>query len=99
MNLGVVGVIENMSWFTCEHGDRYALFGDGGGQELADDLEVPLLGQVPLVPELRAGGDAGMPIVVARPDDPASVAFREIARQLDEDLAPKRIYRTELKIV
>jgi ATP-binding protein involved in chromosome partitioning len=99
VNLGVVGVIENMSWFTCEHGDRYALFGDGGGQELADDLEVPLLGQIPLVPELRAGGDAGMPIVVARPDDDASVAFREIARQLDEDLAPKRIYRTELKIV
>jgi ATP-binding protein involved in chromosome partitioning len=99
VNLGVVGVIENMSWFTCEHGDRYALFGEGGGQELADDLEVPLLAQVPLVPELRAGGDAGMPIVVARPDDDASVAFREIARQLDEDLAPKRIYRTELKIV
>ncbi|MET1001617.1 MAG: Mrp/NBP35 family ATP-binding protein [Acidimicrobiia bacterium] len=99
VNLGVVGVIENMSWFTCEHGDRYALFGAGGGQELADDLEVPLLGQIPLVPELRAGGDAGMPIVVARPDDDASVAFREIARQLDEDLAPKRIYRTELKIV
>ena len=72
-------MIENMSWFTCDDGERYELFGEGGGQELADDLDVPLLGQVPLVPELRAGGDAGMPIVVARPDDAASVAFREIA--------------------
>ena len=99
VNLGVVGVIENMSWFECDHGERYALFGEGGGRELADDLEVPLLGQVPLVPELRAGGDAGRPIVVAYPDDPASVAFRAIAEQLDEELAPKRIYRTELKIM
>ena len=78
---------------------RYELFGEGGGQELADDLEVPLLGQVPLVPELRAGGDAGEPIVVAHPDDPASVAFRSIAERLDVELAPKRIYRTELKIM
>ena len=99
VNLGVVGVIENMSWFECDHGERYELFGEGGGQELADDLEVPLLGQVPLVPELRAGGDAGRPIVVAHPDDPASVAFRAIAERLDDELAPKRIYRTELKIM
>jgi len=99
VNLGVVGVIENMSWFDCDHGQRYELFGEGGGQALADDLEVPLLGQVPLVPELRAGGDAGEPIVVARPDDPASVAFRTIAERLDVELAPKRIYRTELKIM
>ncbi|MGH8978858.1 MAG: Mrp/NBP35 family ATP-binding protein [Acidimicrobiia bacterium] len=99
VNLGVVGVIENMSWFECDHGERYDLFGAGGGQALADDLEVPLLGQVPLVPELRAGGDSGEPIVVARPDDPASVAFRAIADRLDVELAPKRIYRTELKIM
>jgi ATP-binding protein involved in chromosome partitioning len=98
VNLGVVGVIENMSWFDCDHGERYPLFGSGGGRALAEDLGVPLLGQVPLVPELRAGGDAGRPIVVAHPEDPASVAFRSIATQLDEELAPKRIYRTELKI-
>jgi ATP-binding protein involved in chromosome partitioning len=98
VNLGIVGVIENMSWFECDHGDRYELFGAGGGRELADDLQVPLLGQVPLVPELREGGDAGRPIVVAHPDDPAAVVFRDIATKLDEELAPKRIYRTELKI-
>jgi ATP-binding protein involved in chromosome partitioning len=99
VNLGVIGVIENMSWFQCDHGQRYELFGEGGGQLLADDLGVPLLGQVPLVPELRAGGDAGEPIVVAHPDDPAAVAFASIAERLDVELAPKRIYRTELKIV
>ncbi|MGQ0825310.1 MAG: Mrp/NBP35 family ATP-binding protein [Actinomycetota bacterium] len=99
VNLDVIGVIENMSWFRCEHGTEYPLFGEGGGAELASDLEVPLLGRVPLVPELRAGGDAGEPIVVANPTDEASVAFRAIAECLDVELAPKRIYRTELKIV
>ena len=89
-----------MSWFRVRpRRARTALFGEGGGQELADELEVPLLGQVPLVPELRAGGDDGRPIVVAHPDDEASVAFRSIAERLDVELAPKRIYRTELKIV
>jgi ATP-binding protein involved in chromosome partitioning len=99
VNLSVVGVIENMSWFECEHGTQYRLFGEGGGQELADQLDVPLLGQVPLVPELRAGGDEGEPIVVARPDDPASKAFAAMAERLDVEMAPKRIYRTQLKIV
>ena len=99
VNLQVMGVIENMSWFRCDHDTIYNLFGEGGGQELADQLEVPLLGQVPLVPELRAGGDDGHPIVVANPDDEASVAFRAIAERIDVELAPKRRYRTELKIV
>jgi ATP-binding protein involved in chromosome partitioning len=99
VNLQVVGVIENMSWFLCDHGSEYRLFGEGGGKELADQLEVPLLGQVPLVPELRAGADCGEPIVVTHPDDPASRVFGAIAERLDVELAPKRIYRTELKIV
>jgi ATP-binding protein involved in chromosome partitioning len=99
VNLSVVGVIENMSWFRCEHGEAYRLFGEGGGTQLAHDLDVPLLGQVPLVPELRAGGDDGHPIVVAEPDDEASVVFRSIAERIDVELAPKRVYRPELKIV
>ncbi|MDP9334187.1 MAG: Mrp/NBP35 family ATP-binding protein [Actinomycetota bacterium] len=99
VNLQVVGVIENMSWFLCDHGSEYRLFGEGGGKELADQLEVPLLGQVPLVPELRAGADCGEPIVVTHPDDPASRVFGAIAERLDVELAPKRIYRTQLKIV
>ena len=64
----VIGVIENMSWFTGDDGKRYELFGAGGGEELADELGVPLLGQLPLVPALREGGDDGRPIVVADPD-------------------------------
>ena len=99
VNLQVVGVIENMSWFRCDHDTVYPLFGEGGGAELAEQLEVPLLGQVPLVPELRAGGDDGRPIVAAHPDDEAAQAFRAIAERIDVELAPKRRYRTELKIV
>jgi ATP-binding protein involved in chromosome partitioning len=99
VNLQVMGVIENMSWFRCDHDTEYRLFGEGGGQELADQLDVPLLGQVPLVPQMREGGDDGHPIVVANPQDEASVAFRSIAERIDVELAPKRRYRTELKIV
>ena len=76
VRLEVQGVIENMSWFTGDDGRRYEIFGAGGGGELAEPLEVPLLGQVPLVPELREGGDNGRPIVVdrsrrARPPGPS----------------------------
>ena len=98
VELDVIGVIENMSWFVGDDGKRYELFGSGGGEELAATLGVPLLGQVPLVPELREGGDVGRPIVVAKPDDEASQAFRTIAERLDTDLAPKRIYRPELRL-
>ena len=99
VNLEVMGVIENMSWFRCDHGTSYTLFGEGGGRELADQLDVPLLGQVPLVPELRAGGDEGRPIVAVDPENEASKVFASIAERIEVELAPKRIYRTELKIV
>ena len=99
VNLTVTGVIENMSWFRGDDGKAYEIFGRGGGQELADALGVPLLGQIPLVPDLREGGDVGRPIVVEDPANEASQAFTEIARRLYEDLAPKRVYRKELRIV
>ena len=99
VNLTVTGVIENMSWFRGDDGKAYEIFGSGGGRELADALGVPLLGQVPLVPELREGGDVGQPIMAAQPDSEASKVFAEIARRLYEDLAPKRVYRKELRIV
>jgi ATP-binding protein involved in chromosome partitioning len=98
VNLSVIGVVENMSWFRGDDGKAYEIFGAGGGAELADDLGVPLLGRVPLVPALREGGDEGDPIVVARPDDEASTAFRAIAEQLDTVLAPTRRHRPELRI-
>jgi ATP-binding protein involved in chromosome partitioning len=99
VNLSIVGVIENMSWFRADDGTAYAIFGEGGGEELATDLGVPLLGRIPLVPALREGGDEGRPIVVTDPHGEAATAFIEIAERLETDLAPKRVYRTELKIV
>jgi ATP-binding protein involved in chromosome partitioning len=99
VQLSVKGVIENMSWFTGDDGKRYELFGAGGGQELAQVLEVPLLGRVPLVPALRAGGDAGQPIVVSDSGSEAAGAFAEIARRIDEELAPTRRGHRELKII
>ncbi|HEX2738747.1 MAG TPA: P-loop NTPase, partial [Acidimicrobiia bacterium] len=98
VELDVIGVIENMSWFRGDDGKTYEIFGRGGGQELAASIGVPLLGQVPLVPELREGGDAGRPIIVAAPDDDASVVFRSIAERVDVELAPTKVFRSELKI-
>jgi ATP-binding protein involved in chromosome partitioning len=98
VDLDVIGVIENMSWFRGDDGTRYELFGAGGGEELASQLGVPLLAQIPLVPALREGGDDGHPITVAHPDDEAAVAFRAVAERLETELTPKRIYRPELKI-
>jgi ATP-binding protein involved in chromosome partitioning len=82
-NLRPLGVIENMSWFVCPHcGERTSIFGEGGGQEAADTLGVPLFAQVPLVPDLREGGDEGRPIVVSDPDSPAGQALRDAARKV-----------------
>jgi ATP-binding protein involved in chromosome partitioning len=98
VNLEVRGVIENMSWFTGDDGKRYELFGAGGGDELATRLGVPMVGQVPLVPELRAGSDSGKPIVAVEPESEAAEVFGHIAETIDVELAPKRIYRSELRI-
>ena len=84
VHLPVKGIIENMSWFTGDDGTRYELFGSGGGQELADELGVPLLGQLPLVPALREGGDSGLPVVLGHPDSAGAVALRGVARQLSQ---------------
>jgi ATP-binding protein involved in chromosome partitioning len=98
INMKVHGVIENMSWFTGDDGKRYDIFGAGGGQELADSLQVPLIGQIPLVPELRNGMDIGEPITASDPQCEASVAYARIAASIVTDLGPKRIYKSELKI-
>jgi ATP-binding protein involved in chromosome partitioning len=98
VRLEVKGVIENMSWFTGDDGTRYEIFGAGGGHELAQRLEVPLLGQVPLVPALREGSDAGRPITVVEPEGEAALAFAQVAEQIDVVLAPTRRFHPELKI-
>lgn len=80
VNIEVIGVIENMSGFTTPSGERFTIFGEGGGQELADELDVPLLGKTPLSEPLREQADAGVPLVVSDPDDPAAQAIRSAAR-------------------
>jgi ATP-binding protein involved in chromosome partitioning len=97
VNLPVRGIIENMSWFTGDDGTRYEIFGAGGGQELADELGVPLLGQLPLVPALREGGDTGKPIAAVDPDSEAGKAFHEMARRIVA-MKPKRVFSSQLRI-
>lgn len=82
VGLGVVGVIENMAGFVTPEGDRYEIFGEGGGRLLADEVEAPLLGRVPLTMPLREQSDSGVPLVFADPDDAASQAIRQVARGL-----------------
>ena len=93
------GVIENMSWFTGDDGKRYEIFGAGGGADLAQLLDVPLLGQVPLVTTLREGSDSGRPVVVEEPAGEAAIVFAQIAARVDKELAPSRRYRPELKLI
>jgi ATP-binding protein involved in chromosome partitioning len=90
VNLAVAGVIENMSWFTGRDGFRYDIFGSGGGELLAQELGVPLLGEIPLVPALREGGDVGNPILVTEPHSEAARAIDSIAGKLLE-MSPRRI--------
>jgi ATP-binding protein involved in chromosome partitioning len=99
VRLEVKGVIENMSWFTADDGTRYELFGAGGGRELAEKIEVPLLAQVPLVPALREGGDDGRPITAVDPTSEAAQAFHALAERVDVELAPTRRYNPALKII
>ncbi|MGI8557816.1 MAG: Mrp/NBP35 family ATP-binding protein [Solirubrobacteraceae bacterium] len=82
VSLEINGIIENMAGFVTPSGERFAIFGEGGGQALADELDVPLLGKVPITMPLRAQADAGVPLVFSDPDDPAAQAIRHAARGL-----------------
>ena len=86
----LLGVVENMSGIVCAHcGEVTPVFGEGGGHELAAKLEVPLLGEIPLVPDVRVGSDEGRPFVWSQPDHPVAQTYIEIARQLTE-FRPRR---------
>ncbi|MGA0877908.1 MAG: Mrp/NBP35 family ATP-binding protein [Ilumatobacteraceae bacterium] len=98
VGLPVKGVIENMSWFTGDDGKRYELFGHGGGQELAEELNVPLLGQIPMVQMLREGGDDGRPIAAIAPESEVGVVFHEMARRIAADNKPRKKFSKFLKI-
>jgi ATP-binding protein involved in chromosome partitioning len=97
INLPLRGVIENMSWLTAEDGARQPIFGEGGGAALASELRIPLLGQIPLAPALRVGGDEGRPISATAPDSEAGQAFASIATGM-VGRGPARIFRPELTI-
>jgi ATP-binding protein involved in chromosome partitioning len=81
-DLEIAGVVENMSGFTTPDGERFTIFGEGGGQLLADELDVPLLGKIPIQEELRVGADEGNPLVLDDPDAPAAQAIYHAARGL-----------------
>jgi ATP-binding protein involved in chromosome partitioning len=83
VNTPVIGIVENMSWFECPHcGKPTALFGSGGGERLAAEVGLPLLGQVPLVPRVMEGADRGEPIVVSAPETSAAKAILAIAERI-----------------
>jgi ATP-binding protein involved in chromosome partitioning len=82
VDLEIAGVIENMTAFTTPSGERFTIFGEGGGNELAEELDVPLLGKVPLTMPLREQADCGVPLVIEDPDDAAAQAIRQVARGL-----------------
>jgi ATP-binding protein involved in chromosome partitioning len=99
VSLEIAGVIENMSGFTTPDGQRFPIFGEGGGQALADELDVPLLGKVPLTMALREQADAGVPLIEVDSDDPAAQAVRQAARGLIAMMPAKPIELPVLQVV
>jgi ATP-binding protein involved in chromosome partitioning len=84
----VVGVVENMSEFVTPSGERFALFGEGGGAALSQDIDAPLVARIPLEPDVSRGGDAGRPVALSDPESPAGSAFHSLAARVVEDLLP-----------
>ncbi|MGI9104903.1 MAG: Mrp/NBP35 family ATP-binding protein [Pyrinomonadaceae bacterium] len=95
----VLGIVENMSYFVApDTGNRYNIFGAGGGQRLADAYDVPFLGAIPLGLDVRAGGDEGVPIVVGHPDSPQAQAFRHVAEEVARQVSIEAL-KPELKVI
>jgi ATP-binding protein involved in chromosome partitioning len=91
VNTPVLGLVENMSAYVCPHcGTRDELFGSGGAARLQHDFDVPVLGQIPIVPAIRASGDAGTPLVIDQPDHPATRIYLSIAEQVLERVTAER---------
>ena len=84
----VAGVVENMTAFVTPSGERYPLFGEGGGESLARDIDAPLLARIPIEPEVASGGDVGIPAVIAAPTGVAAQVFRDLATAIVEDVLP-----------
>jgi ATP-binding protein involved in chromosome partitioning len=100
VHIPVLGVVENMSYFVCENcSTRHAIFGTGGGRELATRFNMSLLGQVPLSMNVREGGDSGVPIVIGAPDSLQAAAFREIADNVATQISLQAIRGAGLPII
>jgi ATP-binding protein involved in chromosome partitioning len=96
MEQEVIGVVENMSWFTAADGERYHIFGEGGGEKLAEEVGAPLLARIPLLPAMREGADHGVPVHLAAPGSDAAEAFTKLA---EEVIARKPRIRTHPQLV
>ena len=91
MDVPVLGVVENMSYLQMPDGTRMDIFGTGGGQKLAEENNVPLLGEIPMDPTVRIGGDSGNPIVISQPDSPAAQVLQSIAEKIAAKLSMNAI--------
>lgn len=99
VNIPVLGVVENMSYFIApDTGNRYNIFGEGGGQRLADEYDLNFLGQVPLGMEVREGGDRGIPVVVSAPDSPQAIAFHTVAEEVARQISIEAM-KPELTVI
>ena len=96
VNVPVLGIVENMSYFICNHcGEREEIFGHGGGRKTAEMLGVPFLGEIPLDPKVVVGGDTGEPIVIADPHSVASHAFTDLAIHVNQAMKRRGLHAVE----
>lgn len=86
VNVPILGIIENMSYFTAPNGDRIEIFGHGGGRAEAERQNVRFLGEIPIFTEIREGGDQGVPVAISKADKPAGKAFIDVAKNLQQEL-------------
>jgi len=86
VNVPILGIIENMSYFTAPNGDRIEIFGHGGGRTEAERQNVRFLGEVPIFTEIREGGDQGIPVVISKAEKPPGKAFIDVAKNLQQEL-------------
>src|SRR5262249_37891243 len=86
VNVPILGIIENMSYFIAPGGERVAIFGHGGGRAAAERTKIPFLGEVPIFMEIRVAGDAGVPVVVSQPEQPPAQAYLRIAEGVRKNL-------------
>lgn len=100
VSVPMLGIVENMSYFECPHcHEETEIFSRGGGRRAAETLGVPFLGEVPIDPAVREGGDSGTPIVVSKPDSPQTAAFTNISNNLVAQISMKNAEQISLKII